>query len=206
MYHRGVMRSLMSYRVNLIIKILIASDFIIWSSVNLVSPIFAIFVVDRLPGGSIASMGIASMIYFIAKSIVEIPVGTYIDRSSSERDDLYSALLGTVLSAVVFFLYPSINTVWQLYVLQAVSGAAAAIAFPGWYSIFTRHVDKAKEAFEWSLYDVLLGLGMAFTAALGAFLVERFGFDVVFYIVGVLVFYGAVLLFIIRNKIYQGKK
>ena len=206
MYHRGVMRSLMSYRVNLIIKILIASDFIIWSSVNLVSPIFAIFVVDRLPGGSIASMGIASMIYFIAKSIVEIPVGTYIDRSSSERDDLYSALLGTVLSAVVFFLYPSINTVWQLYVLQAVSGAAAAIAFPGWYSIFTRHVDKAKEAFEWSLYDVLLGLGMAFTAALGAFMVERFGFDVVFYIVGVLVFYGAVLLFIIRNKIYQGKK
>jgi len=196
----------MSYRVNLIIKILIASDFIIWSSVNLVSPIFAIFVVDRLPGGSIASMGIASMIYFIAKSIVEIPVGTYIDRSSSERDDLYSALLGTVLSAVVFFLYPSINTVWQLYVLQAVSGAAAAIAFPGWYSIFTRHVDKAKEAFEWSLYDVLLGLGMAFTAALGAFMVERFGFDVVFYIVGVLVFYGAVLLFIIRNKIYQGKK
>lgn len=204
MFHRGIMRGLMNYHVNLVIKILIASDFVVWSSANLVGPVFAIFVADKLPGGNIAAVGIASMIYFVTKSIVEIPVGTYIDKSKSERDDLYSALVGTVLNASTFFLYPLIDTVWQLYALQVISGAAAAIAYPGWYSIFTRHIDKSKEAFEWSLYDVLLGLGMAVTSALGAFMVERYGFNVVFNIIGVMMMVGAFQLFIIRHKIYLG--
>jgi len=206
MYHRGIMRGLRNYQVNVVIKVLIASDFIVWSSANLVAPIFAIFVADKLPGGSIEAVGIASMIYFIAKCIVEIPVSTYIDKSKSERDDLYSALLGTILNATIFFLYPIIDSVWQLYLLQIVSGAAAAIAYPGWYSIFTRHIDKTKEAFEWSLYDVLLGLGMAATAALGALLVKQFGFDIVFVAIGVMTILGAFLLFIIRNRIYLKNK
>ncbi|KKR03753.1 MAG: hypothetical protein UT32_C0042G0010 [Parcubacteria group bacterium GW2011_GWC2_39_14] len=198
------MRGLMNYHVNLVIKILIASDFIIWSSANLVGPVFAIFIADRLPGGSIAAVGMASMIFFITKSIVEIPVGTYIDKSKSERDDLYSALLGTILNAVSFFLYPLIDSVWQLYLIQIVSGAAAAIAYPGWYSIFTRHIDKSKEAFEWSLYDVLLGLGMAVTAGLGALMVDKFGFNVVFNVIGFMMLVGAALLFIIQGKVFQG--
>lgn len=204
MFHRGVMCGLMSYHVNLIIKILIASDFIIWSSANLVGPVFAIFIVDMLPGGNIAAVGIASMIFFVTKSIIEIPVGIYIDKSKSERDDLYSALLGTILNATSFFLYPLIDSVWQLYLVQILSGASAAIAYPGWYSIFTRHVDKSKEAFEWSLHDVLLGIGMAITSALGAFMVAKFGFNVVFYIIGSMTLAGAALLFIIRDGIYQG--
>jgi len=205
MFHRGILRGLKNYQVNTIIKVLIASDFLVWSSANLVSPVFAIFVADVIPGGSVAAVGIASMIYFVTKSIVEIPIGTYIDRSKSERDDLYSALIGTMLNAITYLFYPFIDSVWQLYVLQIISGAAAAIAYPGWYSIFTRHIDKSKEAFEWSLYDVLLGLGMAVTAALGALLLERFGFDVVFYLVGILTFVGSILLFVIRNRIYLGK-
>jgi MFS family permease len=142
------------------------------------------------------------MIYFLAKSLVEIPVGSFIDKNKSEKDDLYTALGGTLLTALCYILYPSISEVWQLYVVQALSGAGAAIAYPGWYTIFTRHVDKNKEGFEWSLYDVLLGLGMAGTAALGAFLINAFGFNAVFYGTGVMTAIGAFLLFVIRKKIY----
>jgi len=204
MFHRGIMRGLRNYQVNVIIKVLIASDFLIWSSASLVAPIFAIFIAARLPSGGIEAIGIAATIYCMTKAIVEIPVGTYIDKSKSERDDLYAAILGTVLNAATFFLYPIVASVWQLYLLQIVAGAAGAIAYPGWYSIFTRHIDKSKEAFEWSLYDVLLGLGMAVTSALGAFMVAKFGFNAVFYIIGSMTLAGAALLFIIRDRIYQG--
>lgn len=202
MYHSSILRGLKSYKVNLVIKVLIASDFVVWSASNLVGPVLAIFVADILPGGSIEAVGIATMIYFICKSIVEIPVGAYIDKSMAEKDDLYSAVLGTVLSAVGYFLLPIINNVWQFYLLEVIFGASAAIAYPGWYSIFTRHIDESKAAFEWSLYDVLLGLGMAATAGLGAFMVERFGFNFMFHLIGVLTLMGAGLLFVIRKKIY----
>jgi MFS family permease len=85
-------------------------------------------------------------------------------------------------------------------------GLAAAIAFPGWYSIFTKHVDKGKEGFEWSLYDVVLGLGMAGMAALGGFLADAYGFNVLFVLISGFTLMGALLLLVIKNRIYTGKK
>ncbi len=188
--------------MNVVIKVLIMSDFIIWSVYELLAPIFALFITDHIKGGSIEVVGIAAAIYLIAKSIFEVPVGIYVDKSKSEKDDLYSAICGTLLSAIVLVLYVFIDSIWQLYLLQFLFGVGSAIAFPGWYSIFTRHVDKGKEAFEWSMYDVLLGLGMAIAAALGGFIAEAFGFDVVFILVGIFTFIGAISLFFIKKKIY----
>ncbi len=200
MYHRLVSRSIRHYNVNIIIKILILSDFIIWSANQLLAPIFAIFVIDKI-SGSIEVVGIASAIYLISKSIFEIPVGTYIDKAKNEKYDLYTALIGTILVAVVYFMYMYITSVWHIYVLQALMGLGAALSFPGWYSIFTKHIDKGKEAYEWSLYDVLLGIGMAATAALGGFIAERFGFQVLFALIGSFTLLGALLLLMIRKNV-----
>ena len=200
MYYKSILRSIRYYQVNLVIKILILSDFLVWSSYQLLAPIFALFITDKIHG-SIEVVGIASAIYLITKSVCEIPVGAYIDRSKSERDDLYTALAGTFLTALVYFLYIFINSVWQLYTLQILMGVSAALAFPGWYAIFTRHVDEGKTGLEWSLYDVLLGVGMAGAAALGGFLAGAFGFNVLFALVGLFTIFGSLLLLVIKSKI-----
>lgn len=202
MYSRSVLRAIGNYQVNFVIKILILSDFLIWSSYQFVAAFFAIFVTDKIPGGNIEAVGIAVAIYMLTKSIFEVPVGMYIDRTKSERDDLMSAITGTILTAVAYFSYTVIDSVAELYFLQALQGLGAAIAFPGWYSIFTRHVDKGKEAFEWSLYDVLLGLGMAAAAAAGGFIAEEFGFNILFFLVGILTLAGAFLLFTIKKDVF----
>lgn len=202
MYSRSILRSIRHYKINLIIKVLIISDFLIWSSYQLFSPIFAIFITDKIKG-DIEVVGIASAIYLIVKSIFEIPVGVYIDKTKSEVDDLFVSILGTSLTAAAYFSYVFIDSVTQLYMLQALLGLGAAIAFPGWYSIFTRHIDKGKEAFEWSLYDVFLGVGMAAAAAIGGFLAENYGFDVLFMVVGILTVSGAFFLFMVKDKVYK---
>ncbi len=168
MYSRTILRAIKNYQINIVIKILVLSDFLIWSSAQLLSPIFAIFITDKI-NGSIEAVGIASGIYLISKSIFEVPIGVFIDKTKSEKDDLYSAISGTLLTALCFFALTFINSVWQLYILQAIFGFAAAIAFPGWYSIFTRHVDKGKEAFEWSLYDCLFGYWNGWRSCSGRF-------------------------------------
>lgn len=201
MYSRSILRSMKNYQVNLVIKVLIVSDFLIWSSYQLLAPFFAIFITDKIDQGTIEVVGIASAIYLISKSIFEIPVGMYIDKSKSEVDDLFVSILGTALTATVYFSYIFIDSVSQLYILQGFLGLGAAIAFPGWYSIFTHHIDKGKEAFEWSLYDVLLGIGMAAAAAVGGFLADNYGFDLLFLIVGLFTVAGAILLFTVRHKI-----
>lgn len=203
MYYKGIFRSLKNIKVNIVIKILILSDFLIWSAYNLLAPVFAIFITNHIQGATIEVVGIASGLYFICKSVFEVPVGVYIDKTKGEKDDLYTAIGGTIMFALIYILYIYIDQVWQLYVLQVFLGISAALAFPGWYSIFTRHVDKDQEGFEWSMYDVMLGVGIAAASALGAFIADIFGFRYLFLIVSAITILGAVFLFLIKNKIYH---
>lgn len=181
---------------------LILSDFLIWSSYNLLAPVFAIFVTGKIANASIEVVGIAASLYAVFKVLVEIPVGIFIDRTKSEKDDLYAAVIGTLAMAAVYFAYVFVDSVWELYILQAILGVAAAFAYPGWLSIFSRHVDAERRAFEWSLYDVTIGVGIALASAIGAFVAEFFGFNVLFIIVGIFSLCGTASLLFIKNKIY----
>lgn len=182
---------------------LILADFVIWSSGQLFAPIFAIFIEDNLADNAIQIAGTSVAIYFIVRSIFEIPVGIFVDRTNSEKDDLVTAVIGTIVIAAVYFFYTMISQVWHLYLLQVGLGIGAAVAFPGWYSIFTRHIDKTKEAFEWSLYDVTVGVGMAAAAAVGSIIANQFGFEILFYIASVMTLLGAITLLTLKGKIFR---
>jgi MFS family permease len=202
MHHRNIVRAIMNYKINIVIKVLILSDLLVFTASNLFAPVFAIYIVDQIQGAGIAEAGIAAAVFMIFKSLFEIPVGIKIDKTKSEKDDLYSALLGTLLTALVYVMYAHIDQVWQLYGLQALLGVGAAIAYPGWYKIFTRHIDKDKEGVEWSLYDVVTGFGMALSAALGGLIAEKFGFANLYYLVALITLAGSLSLFIIRKKVF----
>jgi MFS family permease len=199
---RTTMRSIASYKMNPVIKLLILSDFIIWTSYQLIIPIFAIYVVTSLQGATIEVVGIATAVYLISKSIFEVPFGIYIDKKKGERDDLFFAIGGVFISALAYVLFAFVTNTMQLYGVQALLGFAAAMAYPGWYSLFTHHIDKGKEGFEWSLYDVLLGIGMAASAAAGGFFAERYGFDMLFFVVAGLVVLGGCVLLFARKYIF----
>jgi MFS family permease len=202
MNSRNIFRSIASYNINMVIKILVLSDFLIFAAYQLFTPIFAIFISEKI-GGNLEVIGISMGIYLFSKALFELPVGIFIDQSKSEKDDLYASIFGTMLVGMVYLAYVFIDSVGQLYILQALLGLGGAIAYPGWYSIFTKHIDKGKEGFEWSLYDVLLGIGMAAAATLGGFIASIYSFNTLFILVAVVTFVGALLLFLIRNKIYK---
>lgn len=198
-----VWRAIQQTKVNWVIKTLILADLIILSASQLFGPIFAIFIENKITGDIIEIVGVAAAIYLFSRSIVEIPVGIFVDRTSSEKDDLITTVVGIVVMSCVYFLYTFVDSVWQLYSLQALLGIGTALAWPGWYSIFTRHIDKTKEAFEWSLYDVVVGIGMATTAVVGSVIVKSFGFDWVFYLASAFTLIGALALLTLKAKLFS---
>jgi MFS family permease len=198
---RHVVRSIAQFKMNPIIKILIISDFLIFSSQQLIVPIFAIFVTDQIIGGSIEVVGIASAVYLLTKSISEVPVGMYIDKVKGEKDDLYMTVFGTCLAAFSFFLLTTVDSVTGLYANQLLLGVSNAIAYPGWYTLFTSHVDKGREGVEWSIYDVLSGFGMAGAAGIGGFLAHTYGFSILFIIVSVISFCAGLLLLYVKKEV-----
>jgi len=187
--------------INKIILILIKADFFFYSALGFVAPVFAVFLTDKLRDGSLEVAGFAAAIYWVVKSIAEIPIGRALDRIKGEKDDLLFLVSGYLIVALVHFGYTQATLSWHIYILEFVYAIGIAIAAPGWAAMFTRHIDKGREGFEWSIEHVAYSIGMGITGALGGILVTRFGFNTVFILAGIIACFGALLPLIVFRDV-----
>lgn len=188
-------------KINKIIKILIASDVLILGAFGFLNPIFAVFVNDNLIGGSIEVAGFAAAIYLLVKASLQIPIGRYVDKDRKDKNDFWFLVIGSLLIAIVPVLYSFSIYPWHVYILQVVYGAGAAMAFTTWSALFTRHIDKFHEGYEWALYDTTTGIAAGVAAAVGGVLAERLGFNFIFYLTSIITIVGTFLLLTIYNRL-----
>lgn len=180
--------------VNRTIRFLTYSDIVLLSGWGLINPILAVFIKNQIIGGSIELIGLAATLYFITKSIVQIPVAKWVDSHKGERDDFWVMIAGSFLISFSAFLYIWAKYPWHVYGIQFINGLGQALSYPSWLAIFTRHIDKRKEALEWSIYYTTTDVGGALTAGLGGFLAVKMGFQYLFVLVGTLSLVGTILL------------
>lgn len=166
-------------KMNKIVKILTVSDFFLLSSFGLLAPIFAVFITGQI-GGSLKTVGIATSVYWITKCIFQLPIAKRLDNNPIERDDYSLMMVGIFMFCFVPLMYLACREPWHLYMVQFFYGLASAVSFPGWAAIFTRHIDKKREAFEWSVYSTSVSIGTAIAATAGGFVAHKFGFRVLF--------------------------
>jgi MFS family permease len=193
-------------KINPVVMIMIYSDFLITLGAGFLSPIFAVFLTEQIKGGSLAVAGFSTMLFWVAKSFVQVPVSLTADRIRGERDDFLFIASGSLVVATVPLLYYFFATqVWHVYLLQILDGIGYGLLTPPWLAVFTRHIDKHRESVEWTIHSNIIGLAFAVAAAVGGVLAEQFGFRLIFLMVSVALFIGAFLLMGIRKYLYASK-
>ena len=190
-----------SFNFNKIIKTLIVTDMIIYSSWGLVAPIFAVFILNSIKGGDASVVGIATGIYWVTKSILQIPLGKYLDRNHGEKDDHRLMVAGTFMASLIPIGFLISSQIWHIYVLQFIYAIAMAMVIPSWGGIFTRHIDKGREAETWGFESSSLGLGVGIAGIIGGFVAKSSGFAPLFILVSVFGILGSFLLLVIRKDI-----
>ncbi|MFH1501155.1 MAG: MFS transporter [archaeon] len=184
-------------KINRVIWLLILSDILIVSSFGLISPIFAIFMKDGIPGGSVVAAGTAATVYWLVKSVLQLPFSLYLDKKRHKLSFLY---VGTFLIIMVPIIYAIAKDVYWIYAAQIFYALGAAMAVPTWLCLFTMHIDSKHRGFEWALWSTSIGLGTALAAFLGAELVGIIGFKVLFFIVSGISFLGFLILIGLSRK------
>ncbi len=187
--------------VSPVIRFLIIGDVIYYAGVGLLGPIFALFVVDTIQGGSAEVAGIAIAIYLLTKSIMQIPAGYIIDKICGERDDFWFMFIGLLAASIIQFFYIFVSTPMELFILQFLLGIALAFNFPSFMALFTRHISEKREATLWSIYYTLFDLASSGAAAIGGILAVIFGFKVIIVIGSIIGIIGALSLLPIRDHI-----
>jgi MFS family permease len=188
-------------KVNKIVKFLILADIAFWTGWGLVSPVFAIFIVEKIQGGTALVVGIATAIYWLFRSILVLPAGRLLDKYIGEKDDYLFLVIGNLIAVLVLIGYVFAIHPWQIYVLQAFYGISMAMGLSGWRAIFTRNIDKGKEASEWALDDTSLSLGTAAAGIMSGLLVTKLGYSFTFAIAAFLCFLSVLLLLCLRKEI-----
>lgn len=188
-------------KLNQVVLIIIFAQFIFTVAANLSGPLFALFVV-RDVGAAAAAVGFASAIYWVVKSILQLPIARWIDRNHGELDDYYSLLIGIAITTGGVFLFFFARELWHVYLIQVLIGVGDAFVVPPLYAIFIRHIDRNSEGFEWALQSSFsFGAGSAIGGVLSGVLVGLIGIRPLFLINGILMLLGLIILLYLRPYI-----
>jgi MFS family permease len=187
-------------KVNFIIKNLILSDFFLFFGIGLLTPIFAVFIMENIEN-RIEIVGYAITIYWLTRLVATVPVSRIMDKIKGHRDEYYFLVFGTFFISIVPLLFLLAKDPFHLYMIQVFNGFAMSMAVQSWRILFTSFIDKSMMGFEWSLEDLGVSISTAISASLGAFIVNVFGFSVLFVSMFILeVCASLMLIFLYRSK------
>ncbi|MBI4101343.1 MAG: MFS transporter [Candidatus Nealsonbacteria bacterium] len=180
------------------LKILLVSDGLVLLAGAMLGPIYAVFVEEV--GGDILTAGISFAIFSLVMGTLILVFGKIEDAFLKEKE-LWIAL-GYFLMAVGFFSYLFVKSPYHLFLVQAILGLGGAIEAPAYSSVYSRHLDHKKSAFQWGAWDAIRNFAAAAGALAGAALTTVYGFNILFIIMGFLaIISGLVVYFSPRERL-----
>jgi MFS family permease len=185
------------FQINHTIVLLILSDIFVLTGFGLIDPIIAIFIDGSVKGGSIFTAGIASTIFFVTKSLIQLPFSKYVDEHDNK---IHWLILGLSLVTIVPFIYIFAPNIWFIYLAQFIYGIGSGLAYPTWLGLWSINLDKHHESYEWSLYSTLTGIGTAISASAGAAMADFVGFKFTFVMVGIMSVIGCIVLIVLEKQ------
>ncbi|HUC31439.1 MAG TPA: MFS transporter [Candidatus Paceibacterota bacterium] len=188
-------------KVGRLVKYFVISDFFLLAGWGLIDPVFSVFIIQRVVGGTLLTVGIAAAIYWILRSVLQIPIAKYLDSIPGEHDDFMALVGGLLLVGISAIAMCWVTTVWELYAIHAVQAVAFAFYYASWPTIFSRHLDKESIALDWSLDSSVSGIGAGVTGFLGGVIAGTLGYDVVFVGAGIMAFIAAFVLLAVPDLI-----
>ncbi|MBU4264318.1 MAG: MFS transporter [Proteobacteria bacterium] len=191
--------------INRLVQYFIFADLIFLAGWGLFDPIFAIFVVQKIEAATITTVGLLVGVYWIVKSLVQIPVSLFLDKIEGEKDDFYTLIIGLLVAAIALFSFMAATKIWHVYTIQVIKAIAFALYLPSWRAIFSRHLDKGKIAFEWALSSTSVGLSMGLMAIVGG-VIAGFSFNSIFLFGGLFSLSSALILLFMPDLVLPRHK
>ncbi len=167
-------------KIHFVISTLIISDLFLFFALGLLTPLFGVFVLENIENSSFEVIGTATAMYWIARVISVIPLSKTMDLIKGEKDEYYAVVFGTFMMALLPLGYIFASTALHIYMIEFMKGIAGALTVPAWRILFTKFIDKRTVGFGWSFEDFCVGIATAVSAYIGAFIADKFGFDILF--------------------------
>lgn len=174
--------------MNTELKILNAASAFSVFAAGLFGPFYAVFI--REIGGGAFIAGSSYSIYAIAAGIL-IYFSSRLEDGDVDTRKLVIA--GYMLATVGFFGYLFVEDPLQMFLVQAVVGVATAVRSPAFDEVYSRNLDEGRYAYEWGIWESMYWVVTGISAFVAGFIIQNFGFEVLFTSMGVFSLVGTVI-------------
>lgn len=182
-----------------IAEILTLNDVLYWSGDTFISVVLALFVTQYIDGASASSVGVAYMIYRLSSSITTTSAGKFFDDHKGFKDEIWALFLVSFIAGLTYIALSFGTKLWHLYTAMGVLGVARSFDINSWKLLFHSHIEKKTQGQAIGTYDAAYGVTSAVMAALAGFIGEAYGFRVVIFVAGLIVFTGGIPILSLRN-------
>lgn len=187
-----------------IIKTLTANDVMFWGSDAFISVALALFVTTFLEGATILNVGIALMIHRVTGALASVPIGRWFDKQKGYADEVMGLSAACLCAGIVYFALSFSTQIWQLYLAMFFLGILSVINIASWRILFYSNVEQKQFGQTIGVYQMMFSLGIGLFMAIAGFTGERFGYDRVLMIGGLLMIVGSALPLLLRDY-FKGK-
>ncbi|MBD3362681.1 MFS transporter [Candidatus Dojkabacteria bacterium] len=189
-------------QLNKIIQTLTYSDSFVWGGYNMMNTVVAIYLEHKIAVNPLEAIAFGFSIFMFSRSVFQIPIAQFLDKQKSYIDESVAIFLGACLMSLGIFSFRFIIFPWQLYFIQFLIGLGTSINLPAWRKTFANFVDKGHEGVEYSLYDVIICISIAFFSSAGGYIVSKTqNFELLFTLSAILIFIGGIIsLFLLRSR------
>lgn len=161
----------------------------LWSPYFAISPLFGLYVTDRIDNGSLEIAALSYSMYLVTRVFFEMISGLGLKRTSNNTK-MMVVIGGIAISALGLAGFAYASTVFQLYLFYSIVGAGTGISCPLKNTLFSLYLDKGKETEEWAVYDSVVILAAAAFTAVSGVIANEFGYSVFFFLSAITVALG----------------
>jgi len=175
------------------LRIFIFANALMSLAFGLFGPFYLIFI-NKI-GGSIENFGFAVGLVVLSGSITSLIVGRYSDMVGRKP----FLILGGYSSALIVVSYTLINSLWALYVIQILNGVIATLFQTSEHALLADLTIKEKRGHDMGRYFAIVGIVEAFAIFVGGALAQRFGFEMIFYVISIIFVISTTILIKIKE-------
>lgn len=124
---------------------------------------FIVIYLHNVRGISFAAAGLALSAGAVAALSAGLGAGTFVDRFGGRN----TLLLGLLLQAISFALFPLVREAWQAFVLLALEGAGTACFWPGQSTLLSRLTPPERTHSAFALQRISMNLGLGLGGVIG---------------------------------------
>lgn len=173
-----------------VLRAMTLNDITYWGADAFIVVIFALYVVNFIEGGSATHVGFAFFVYNLMRALLSIPVGQFFDRHRGYVDEVWGLAITSFAAGSVYMLLSQASQLWHLYAAMLALGFISAVNLTSWKVLFYNNIEKKEYGQTVGIYQTAVAVAYSLAAALGGIVGDRFGFDIVILLGGIVMFIG----------------